>query len=177
VGEENSHVLALKSTQYDFLKYARPPVIASVVVVLIGIGALVHKGKEIYGIDFTGGDQVSPWPLKKSSISPRCAMWPPARACRISIWPTPSWWAAIREVLRFTTPFDQAQPVVQALQAAHPRPASRWRAVAHRSQRGQEIQSNAFWAIFWSLLLILGYVAFRFEFGYGVGAVSRRCTT
>ena len=36
---------------------------------------------------------------------------------------------------------------------------------------GEEIKRNAAWAIFWSLVLILVYVAFRFEMGYGIGAV------
>ncbi|MCC6416404.1 MAG: protein translocase subunit SecD, partial [Opitutaceae bacterium] len=49
----------LQHTNFNFLKYARPAFIGSAVVVLSGVGALAYKGKTIYGIDFTGGDQVS----------------------------------------------------------------------------------------------------------------------
>jgi SecD/SecF fusion protein len=161
----------IKSSSIDFLKYARPAVIASVVIVLIGIGALVHKGKEIYGIDFTGGDQVSLAFEKKLDLAEVRRVAASAGVPDLNLAYT-KLVGGEEEVLRFTTPFDQAQPVVQALQAAHPEAGF---TVDSQSRIGpsvgEEIQSNAFWAIFWSLLLILGYIAFRFEFGYGVGAV------
>jgi SecD/SecF fusion protein len=76
------------------------------------------------------------------------------------------------EMLRIATPFDQAANVVAALKAAHPEAGFD---VVGESRVGptigKEIRNNAAWAIFWSLTLILVYVAFRFEIGYGVGAV------
>ena len=49
----------LQNTKVDFLKYAKPAFIGSWVVVLIGVVVVAYKGREIYGIDFTGGDSVS----------------------------------------------------------------------------------------------------------------------
>jgi preprotein translocase SecF subunit len=34
-----------------------------------------------------------------------------------------------------------------------------------------EMRKKALWAVFWSLIGLLGYLAFRFEFAFGVGAV------
>ncbi|MCC6416095.1 MAG: protein translocase subunit SecF, partial [Opitutaceae bacterium] len=71
-----------------------------------------------------------------------------------------------------TTPPDQTGKLVDALQRAYPEAGLSQVALTQIGPSvGAEIQSNALWAIFWSLVLILGYVAFRFEFGYGVGAV------
>ena len=36
---------------------------------------------------------------------------------------------------------------------------------------GQELQSKALWAVVWSLALMLVYIAIRFDFSFGVGAV------
>ena len=49
----------LQNTSYDFLRHTKAAIIASIVVLLVGIGAVVYKGKDIYGIDFAGGDMVS----------------------------------------------------------------------------------------------------------------------
>jgi SecD/SecF fusion protein len=161
----------LVDTKYDFLKHAKQAFIASWVIVAIGIGAVVYKGKAIYGIDFTGGDQVSLNFKQKVELGEIRKVASAAGVNDINL----SYTQPIggdREVLRLTTPFDQAEALVKALQDKHPE-ADFTMAGGTRigASVGSEIQSNAFWAIFWSLLLILVYVAFRFEFGYGMGAV------
>jgi len=70
-----------------------------------------------------------------------------------------------REVLRVTTPFDQGKAVVAKLQAALP--AAKLE-VAGETRIGASVGREIQWA---ALVLILLYVALRFEFGYGVGAV------
>jgi SecD/SecF fusion protein len=49
----------LQDTRYDFLKLAKPAMIAAGVVIAIGLGALAVKGRSVYGIDFLGGDTVA----------------------------------------------------------------------------------------------------------------------
>ena len=161
----------LQNTSYDFLKYAKPSFIASWLIVLIGVGTVVYKGDAIYGIDFTGGDQVSLAFEKKLEIAEVRSVAAANGMSDVSV----SYTKAIgsdQELLRIVTDFDQAKPLVGHLQKAH---ADAGLVLVGESRIGatvgKEIRENAGWAIFWSLVLILIYVAFRFEIGYGVGAV------
>ncbi len=161
----------LQNTNYDFLKYARPAFIASWLVVAIGIGAVIIKGKEVYGIDFTGGDQVSLSFEKKIDLAEVRSIATAAGVNDLNLSYTQQI-GSDREVLRLTTPFDLSDALVTALQTA--RPDAGFALVGESRigpSVGAEIQANAAWAVFWSLVLILIYVAFRFEFGYGIGAV------
>jgi SecD/SecF fusion protein len=161
----------LTGTNYDYMKYARPAFIGSWLVVLIGVGTVVYKGKDIYGIDFTGGDQVQLSFERKVDIAEIRQVATAAGVTDLNITYTQQI-GGDDEVLRLTTPFDEAGTVIAALQAARPDAGFELAGTARIGPSvGAEIQRNAAWAIFWSLLLILAYVAFRFEFGFGVGAV------
>ena len=161
----------LQSTSYDFLKMTKAAVILTVVVLVVGVGALVYKGKEIYGIDFAGGDMVTLNFAKKAELSELRAAATKAGIKEVNF----SYQQPIgtdREVLRVTTPFDQGKAVVAKLQAALP--AAKLEVAGETrigASVGREIQWNALKSIAAALVLILLYVALRFEFGYGVGAV------
>jgi len=161
----------LNDTNYDFLRYARPAFIASWVVVLVGVATVIYKGKDIYGIDFTGGDQITLNFDRKLDLGEIRQVATAAGITDLSITYTQQI-GEDKEVLRLTTPFDQSEFLVNALQAAHPEAKLELAGTSRIGPTvGEEIQRNAAWAIFWSLLLILLYIAFRFEFGFGVGAV------
>ena len=161
----------LQNTSYDFLRMTKAAVILTVVVLVVGVGALVYKGKEIYGIDFAGGDMVTLNFAKKTELSELRAAATKAGVKEVNF----SYQQPIgtdREVLRVTTPFDQGKAVVAKLQAALP--AAKLEVAGETrigASVGREIQWNALKSIAAALVLILLYVAFRFEFGYGVGAV------
>ena len=161
----------LQNTSYDFLKMTKAAVILTVLVLVVGVGALVYKGKEIYGIDFAGGDMVTLNFAKKAELSELRAAATKAGIKEVNF----SYQQPIgtdREVLRVTTPFDQGKAVVAKLQAALP--AAKLEVAGETrigASVGREIQWNALKSIAAALVLILLYVALRFEFGYGVGAV------
>ena len=160
----------LQNTSFDFLKPARIAFIASWTVVAIGLAVVAYKGKKIYGIDFVGGDQVTmSYAQQVNTVELGRA------ATQAGIDATFTYQQPVgseRTVLKVTTPFDQAKPLVGKLQQAFPNAKLE---IAGESRIGpsvgREIQYNAAWSIFWSLAMILVYVAFRFEFGYGMGAV------
>lgn len=161
----------LENTGYDFLKYARIAFIASWLVVLAGVATVFVKGKDIYGIDFSGGDQVTLSFAKQVSLGDVRKVAAAQGLDDLNIAYTKQV-GGDDEVLRLTTPFDQAKPLVSALQAAHPDADFHVLSESRIGPSvGEEIKINAAWAIFWSLVLILVYVAFRFEIGYGIGAV------
>jgi SecD/SecF fusion protein len=161
----------LQNTGYDFLKYAKPAFIASWCIVLIGAGVVVYKGKEIYGIDFIGGDMITLNYGKKIEIAQlRDAA---AKAGLKDVTFTYQKTVGVdREVLKITTPFDQGRPSAQKLQQALPEAQLELAGESRIGPSvGKEIQWNAFKSVLWALVAILVFVAFRFEMGYGVGAV------
>jgi SecD/SecF fusion protein len=161
----------LDNTKFDFLKHAKPAFIISWAIVAVGLGVVVYKGDAIYGKDFVGGDQVTLSFENRLEISEINQLASARGVTDLTASYTQDIGSDV-ELLRIATPFDQAAVVIDALQASHPEAGFK---VVGESRVGPtvgaEIRSNAAWAIFWSLLLILVYVAFRFEIGYGVGAV------
>jgi len=164
-------VSILQNTSYNFLKHAKPAFIISWVVVFIGLAVVFVKGREIYGIDFTGGDTVT------VSYAQRVEAGALRKAAEDAGFRDASFAyltqiGSDKELLKVTTDFDQGRPLLAALQKALP--AAGFEPIGESRigpSVGEEIQWNALLAIFWSLVLILLYVAFRFEMGYGIGAV------
>lgn len=154
----------------DFLKFRKPAFIASWSLVAIGIFALYSKGDSIYGVDFTGGDEVIlsfEEHIDEGEI--RSALEPVLGEV------TPSYRSELGnadEELRVQTAFEEGKNVLVALNEAFP--VAKYEVLGSNTigpSVGKEIQTNAFKAIGISLGLILLYIAFRFEIGYGVGAI------
>lgn len=156
---------------FDFMKYARPAFIVSWLVVLVGVVVIIGKGERIYGKDFTGGDEVTLSFAQRLDISVVNQSAAALGLTDVSASYTREIGSEV-ELLRISTKFDQAADLVSALVNGHPEAELK---VIGESRVGPsvglEIRNNAAWAIFWSLVLILVYIAFRFEIGYGVGAV------
>lgn len=161
----------LQDTKFDFTRWAKPAFIVSWSIVLIGVATVFIKGRDIYGVDFLGGDVVTVNYAQKLDVS---ALRKAAEASGYKDvnFSYQSQIGGNKEVLKITTPFDQAKPLVGKLQQSLPQ--AKFEVLGETRigpSVGKEIQWNAFWSIFWSLVLIGVYVAFRFEMGYGVGAV------
>jgi SecD/SecF fusion protein len=161
----------LQNTSYDFLKYGKTAMVVSLVLIGIGLGAVAIKGKSVYGIDFLGGDAASLSFAKPVDIT---ALRSAANAAGFKevnpVYQKPI--GSGRELLKITTPFDQGAPLVEKLQQAFPESQLKNEGITRiGASVGHEIQWNAVWSLFWALLLMLVYVAFRFEIGYGVGAI------
>ncbi|MFZ9746819.1 MAG: protein translocase subunit SecD [Opitutaceae bacterium] len=161
----------LQNTAYDFLRYTKAAVIATAVVLIVGIGAVAYKGKAIYGIDFLGGDmmtlnfgqRVDVGELRRAAE--RVGQKDVAFSYQQPV-------GGSREVLRLTAPFDQGRPLVRELQAALPQAKLELAGESRiGASVGKEIQWNALLSVVAALAGILVYVAFRFEMGYGIGAV------
>jgi SecD/SecF fusion protein len=161
----------LQNTSFDFLKKAKPAFIASWAIIGIGLVTVAVKGKDVYGIDFLGGDTVSLSFAKPVEVGTLRSAATAAGFKEVN----PVYQKQIgsdRQLLKITTPFDEAAPLVEKLQQAFPDAQFKNEGVTRiGASVGEEIQWNALKATFWALVLILIYVAFRFEFGYGMGAV------
>jgi SecD/SecF fusion protein len=163
---------AVPETHFDFLKYAKPAFIASWSLVLVGVVVVVMKGDAIYGVDFAGGDELTLSYTKKIEIAEvrRAAEQVPGLREVTPVYQTLI--GTGQEVLKMQTPFDMGDAVATKLQEVFPQAEFK---VLGENRIGaavsSQIQWNAFLAIVLSLVGIMVYVAFRFEFGYGVGAV------
>ncbi|MBL9193001.1 MAG: protein translocase subunit SecD [Opitutaceae bacterium] len=161
----------LQNTKVDFLKYAKPAFIGSWVVVLIGVVVVAYKGREIYGIDFTGGDSVSLTFAQRidSGVLRKTADEAGFRNSSFA-YVTPI--GTDVSTLKVNADFDKGKDLVAALQKALPQAKFEFAGESRIGPSvGEEIQWNALLSVFWALVLIGVYVAFRFEIGYGMGAV------
>lgn len=164
-------LVILQNTRYDFLKYARHSFIISWIVIAVGVGAVLVRGEDIYGVDFTGGDEVTLSFKEKLPIGTIRDVAASQGISEINIsYIQPI--GAGNETLRIVTGFDRTETLVAALQQAHPDAGLSLIGQTNIGPSvGIEIRNNAMWALLWSILGILVYVAFRFEIGYSIGVV------
>jgi len=167
----------LKEIHVDFVKYGKTAFIASWLLVLAGVVVVAYKGNKIYGIDFAGGEVVTAQfgeridPAKIHEIAKSSGVGEVGVTYASAL-------GGGKEVLKLETASgktDADHPSVtllKALQAAYPKAEL----VSIGESRigaaiGKEIEWNALLAIGASMAVILVYIAFRFEFGFGVGAM------
>ncbi len=161
----------LSKVNVDWVKIGKPAFIISWSVVLVGLVVLFVRADKVFGIDFTGGDQVSLAYTQQVDIAKIRATATSAGITDIS----PSYQSDLgggRSLLKVELPYGQTARLVTALQ--HDYPASGFDQVGVNTISatiGKEIAGNAALSVGLSLLAILLYIAFRFEFGFGMGAV------
>ncbi|MGJ8651371.1 MAG: protein translocase subunit SecD [Opitutaceae bacterium] len=155
----------------DFFKFRKPAFIVSWLIVLVGVVSVVIHHDNILGKDFTGGDEMTVSYDKRLDTQDIMQVVEDRDLGDV----TPIYQSLIGddvEILKLQTQFDQARPVLEALQAAFPDANL---AETGITQIGASVSKSIQWNALWSVLAALGgillYVAFRFEVGYGVGAV------
>jgi SecD/SecF fusion protein len=161
----------LKAIHVDFIRYGRPAFIGSWLVVLLGLGVVVYQGNKIYGIDFAGGDVIT---VKFSEHLDPAKIRAVADSLQVGEINS-TYESAIgggNEQLKLETPEGKAGALFAALQRAYPSAGLVKIGESHIGAAiGKEIELNALLAVGVSMLTILLYIAFRFEFGFGVGAM------
>ncbi|RKX35197.1 MAG: protein translocase subunit SecDF [Verrucomicrobia bacterium] len=164
-------VSILNNPNYDFLKFRKPAFMVSWTIVLLGVIGVFVKRDTIYGIDFVGGDEIVLSFVERIDVSEIRRMTSEAQlGAVIPIYQ--SQLGTQLEILKIQTEIDRGVDVADLLMEKFP--AAEFDLVGENqigASVGREIQLNAFMAIGVSLIGILLYVAFRFEIGYGMGAV------
>jgi SecD/SecF fusion protein len=161
----------LKDLHVDWVKYGKPAFIGSWAVVILGIVVVFVKGEKIYGIDFAGGDVISvAFKQRVDTAGIRSA----AEAGGVGEI-NPTYVSALgggNEVLKVETAEGKSGVLLAALQKAYPN-AGFEKVGEYRvgAAIGKEIEWNALLAVSVSMLTILLYIALRFEFGFGIGAM------
>ncbi|HCJ11682.1 MAG: preprotein translocase subunit SecD [Verrucomicrobia bacterium GWF2_51_19] len=161
----------LRETHFNFMKYSKPAFIGSWLIVLIGVVVVFQKGDRIYGIDFVGGDEIALSFKEKPTIR---ALQDFAKEHALGEF-SPVYQKLIgedNEILKIQTEEGKGNNVFSALEKGFPK--SDMKLISQTTIGGSvsdSIKMDALIAILASIVVILIYVAFRFEFGYGMGAV------
>jgi SecD/SecF fusion protein len=161
----------LKSIHVDFVKYGKPAFIGSGLLVVVGMGVTFYEGSAIFGVDFSGGDVVTVRYKERLDVGDIRNVADAAKVGEINV-AYESSLAGGGEQLKVETPEGKSQVLLDALQKRYPSAGLVKAGEEHvGASIGREIMLNAVKAIAVSMLTILFYIAFRFEFGFGVGAM------
>ena len=188
--------LISKDTKFDFMGRRKLAITCSLVLILIGILSLVFRGLN-FGIEFTGGtlvevayeepvqisdvrdqlsvagfdDAVVQYFGTSRDISIRLPVSDEGTAAEISTRTVEALRAPFDEVLA-----DQSEGRVQQCLRGNPEPepckVQMRRIEFIGPQFGEELAENGGLAMLAALLLIMAYVAFRFEWKFSIGSVA-----
>ncbi|MBD3237362.1 MAG: protein translocase subunit SecF [Candidatus Eisenbacteria bacterium] len=166
------------NTRIDFMSRRRAFFVVSAVVILIGIASFLLHGGFRLGIDFSGGRLIEYGvPAEISVEDVRAAAgdvgFGQAEIQRVRGVGDSRMLIRIPEIIEQRG--GEASPsalIRDALIERHPgADIELLREESVGAKVGKEIRGQAFWAIVIALGLILLYIAFRFEFWFGVGAI------
>ena len=160
----------IRATKLDFMKLAKPAFVASWILIAIGVGFGIHRGKSALGVDFLGGDTTifavtnNPGDAVVRAALAKANIKDPLIQYQLDLFTR-------HETLRVDSATGTGSTVVSVvtnLPAAHFTKLSQDHIGA---TVGKEIQKSAVVAGLLSLFGILIYVAVRYEFSFAVGAV------
>jgi preprotein translocase SecF subunit len=160
--------------QYDFIGRRRWAYLVSVLFILVGLGSIVAKGGLRYGIDFSGG----------TLIQVRFERPVPVDRIRASLERIQMGESVIQEfgdprefILRLPLAETSAEAVTRRVQGALGADAALGRAEIRRvefvgPQVGRDLQVQAVYAVLWSMVGILIYIAIRFDLKGGFASIA-----
>jgi SecD/SecF fusion protein len=170
-----------KNTNFSFLDYAKKAFIFSWILVTLGVVSFFLHKDQAFGIDFTGGDEVTVHYDQQLTSEQVSAVADSAEFTNkdgdtssygeVNIFfQTPL--GADDELMIVQTEMGKGEQFFAALADAYPEAGLTEIGLTQiGSAVGSEVTRSAIISIVVALLGILLYIALRFEFGYGLGAV------
>ncbi len=160
----------IKAAKLDFMKLAKPAFVTSWLIIAVGMGWGIHRGKSAFGRDFVGGDSTSftftqkvPTEQVRTALEKANVKDPRIQYQKDS--------DSGRETLRVDSLPGTGQTVVTAVRQISSANFIQAAQDTVGASVGKDIQQSAIIASLLSLFGILVYVAFRYEFSFAVGAV------
>lgn len=156
--------------RFDFLKYRYLWLGISIAYLFIGVAAYMMQGGFRYHIDFTGGAQVQIKFDKPMDIgSVRSAI---GKKWSDSVIQSVGTTGQEFLIVVGEMSSDTEAKITQEINQAFPENKSTISNIQWvGAEAGKETTANAIYAVLLSLLILLAYIAIRFEFRFGVGAV------
>ncbi|MGB5527449.1 MAG: protein translocase subunit SecF [Gemmatimonadota bacterium] len=157
-----------RNAHYDFLSVRRRAYVVSAVLLLLGIGSLVLRGGPGYGVDFTGGTLLQVEFFEPTSVSDLRGVLASAGMENAQIQQL----GDSNEFMIRTQDFEGiVESVNGVLGETYGADGFTMSADAVGPKVGSELQRKAAIAILMSFALTLVYLAFRFEWRFGVAAI------
>jgi SecD/SecF fusion protein len=161
----------VKGAHFDFMKFSKPAFILSWMLILVGLGYGISRGKHMLGVDFAGGDQLTlTYAQRVDEQKVRDAL---SKAGITDA--TPNYQQGLmdnKSSLLVTSPYDTGSKVEETLKSTFPE--ANFKRLAFDKvgpSVGGEIMRSALMASVLAMFGILVYVAFRYEFSFAVAAV------
>lgn len=156
----------------DFQSYRKPAFVASWIIVLLGIVTLVQVGNRAYGIDFLGGEELVITYEKPVELGAITQLAVDREFGEV----VPNYQNMIGEssmsVLKIQTEEGKGNAFFELLSSVYPDAGLE---LAGANIIGASVSSSITWNAILSVVVALGcillYIAVRFEFGYGIGAI------
>jgi SecD/SecF fusion protein len=165
--------ISFPETNFNFMKYRKVWVGISLAVIVVGLAAIFVHGKLNFGIDFTGGTQLTvkfPSSPPVDEIRSTLASSGLAEASIQRIGTQAENEILVRTPIREGSEEGTAPQLIQALKAKYP-------GIEVRStenvgpQVGSELRKKGLLAVLFSMIGMLIYIWIRFELRFGVGAL------
>ena len=157
-----------RNANYDFLSVRRRAYVVSAVLLLLGMGSLVLHGGPRYGVDFTGGTLLQVEFFEPTSVSDLRGVLASAGMENAQIQQL----GDSNEFMIRTQDFGGiVDSVTGLLGETYGADGFTMSADAVGPKVGSELQRKAAIAILMSFALTLVYLAFRFEWRFGVAAI------
>ena len=159
----------IKDTQINFIAKRRICYMLSILVITIGLGTVLAKGKAAWGIDFTGG-RIQEYNFDQPV---------PIEDLRQALVETGGTQASIQQfkddpgIYLIKTPTEEAKNITTFLrQAFANRKIDMLRVESVGPIAGKHLRNKATLALIWALIGILIYVAFRFKhFNFAIAGI------
>ena len=158
-------------TNINFLKWAKPVVILSVALVVVGVGYGIYRGGDVMGVDFAGGDQVTFSYAQQVDVEQLRAALQEGVEGEMLI----QYQASLlddQRTLQVTSPYGSGDEVQRTLEEKFPDARFQFLAIDQVGPIiGAEILRSAIVASLLAMFGILIYVSMRYEFSFALGAV------
>jgi len=162
----------IRSTNVNFMAAAKPLFIATWVFALAAVlyGG-IFRGRELFGVDFLGGDSTTFSFVQKVDQDKISAALKAAGITESQVQYQKDVVGG-RETLRITTPGGTADTVKETLAAKFPQAHFQWLGSQQVGATvGRDVRNSAIIASLVAMFGILVYVAARYEFSFAIGAI------
>ncbi|MGH7968547.1 MAG: protein translocase subunit SecD, partial [Limisphaerales bacterium] len=160
----------IRATKLDFMKLAKPAFITSWVIIAVGLGWGLHRGKSSFGRDFIGGDTIT-YSFKDRVETDQLRSALTGAGVKDPLIQYQKDLTTGNETLRIDSLSGTGDLVKTTLQRLKPGNFTSINSEHVGASVGGDIRQSAIIASLLSLFGILVYVAFRYEFSFAVGAV------
>ncbi|MDP2984614.1 MAG: protein translocase subunit SecD [Candidatus Latescibacter sp.] len=172
-----------KKAKFPFIRFRKWAYLFSGVIILSGIGSIIYHGGPKYSIDFLGGSLIElhfDKPVQigniRSALGKVDVKGTDLSTSEIQFLGKGGQDVLIR-IIKVGNMQETSDKVKDALRASFvgsiPSDETKWvlREEMVGPSIGSELRGKAWWAIIWSLVVLLIYISIRFDFKFGLGAV------